>query len=101
MHKLLSGVTAFIYIATLIMSLIWITMTYIFAGYATFKLGQPLPVEELSSQALIATVGVVVAKTVANIFEHNNGGIFGTSDNMNEVDNVVEGGDTENGCNEN
>lgn len=86
MHKLMRGVTAFIYIATLIMSLIWITMTYIFAGYATFKLGQPLPVEELSSQALIATVGVVVAKTVANIFEHNNGGIFGTSDKMDEVD---------------
>lgn len=86
MHKLIRGVTAFIYIATLIMSLIWITMTYIFAGYATFKLGQPLPVEELSSQALIATVGVVVAKTVANIFEHNNGGIFGTSDKMDEVD---------------
>ena len=101
MHKLLSGITAFIYIATLIMSLIWITMTYIFAGYATFKLGQPLPVEELSSQALIATVGVVAAKTVANIFEHNNGGIFGTSDKMNEVATVIEGGDTENGWNEN
>lgn len=101
MHKLLSGVTAFIYIATLIMSLIWITMTYIYAGYATFKLGQPLPVEELSSQALIATVGVVVAKTVANIFEHNNGGIFGNSDNMNNADEVVEGGDEESGCNEN
>lgn len=101
MHKLMRGVTAFIYMATLIMSLIWITMTYIFAGYATFKLGQPLPVEELSSQALVATVGVVVAKTVANIFEHNNGGIFGTSDSMNNADEVVEGGDEENGCNEN
>lgn len=80
MKKLIQGVTGFIYIATLVMSLIWITMTYIFAGYATFKLGQPLPVEELSSQALVATVGVVVAKTVSNIFEHNNGGIFGSSD---------------------
>lgn len=94
MHKLMKGVTAFIYIATLVMSLVWITLTYIYAGYATFKLGQPLPVEELSSQALVATVGVVVAKTVANIFEHNNGGIFGTSDN---TDIHTEGGEVDNG----
>ena len=59
------------------------------AAYATVKLGQPYPVESLSETAITVILGGGILKVVQNIFEHNNGFIFGNSEkeeNNNDTD---------------
>lgn len=73
-------VTKFLYVSTQLFALMWVTISYIVALYATIKLGEPFPVEELSKQAIDTILGVSVLKTLGNIFEHNNSKIFGESD---------------------
>ena len=75
----LKSVTAFLFVTTQAAALLWVSMSYILAAYATVKLGEPYPVVELSEQAITSLLGVSFLKVVENIFEHNNGGIFGTS----------------------
>ena len=55
----------------------WVSASYGIAVYATVRLGQPFPVAELSQQAITTILGVNALKVVENIFEHNNGGLFG------------------------
>lgn len=74
------SVTAFLFMSTQAASLVCVSTSYILAAYATVALGEPFPVTDLSEQAIITLLGNGVLKTVANIFEHNNGGIFGQSD---------------------
>lgn len=61
-------------------AIIWINLTYGIAIYSTVKFGQPFPVEQLSEEAMRTLLGVVALKIIENIFEHNNGSIFGQSD---------------------
>lgn len=49
------------------------------ALYATVRLGQVFPVVDLSKQAIETILGVNVLKVVENIFEHNDGPVFGTT----------------------
>ena len=77
--KKLRGVTAFLFITTQVAALAWVSISYALAAYATIKLGQPCPVVELSQQAITSLLGVGVLKVVENVFEHNDGGIFGRS----------------------
>lgn len=77
--KWLKSITAFLFVTTQAAALLWVSMSYILAAYATVKLGEPYPVVELSEQAITSLLGVSFLKVVENIFEHNNGGIFGTS----------------------
>ena len=58
-----------------------IVNTCALAWYSTIVLHQPYPLESLSSQLGVTIIGAIVAKVLGNIFEHNNGGIFGQSDN--------------------
>lgn len=71
------SITRMLYITTQVFALFWVTLSYGIAIYATIRLSQPFPVVELSQQAIITILGVNVAKTVENIFEHNDGLIFG------------------------
>lgn len=71
-------ITAFLFVTTQIAALVWVSLSYIIAAYSTMKLGQPFPVEELSSQAIISLLGVSALKVIENIFEHNDGKFFGT-----------------------
>lgn len=73
----LKSVTNFLFITGQIAALFWVSLSYVYAGYATIILGQPFPVEELSSNAVNAIIGVTACKTIGNIFEHNEGGLFG------------------------
>lgn len=73
------SVTGFLYMTTQVASIVWVSTSYLLAGYATVALGQPFPVTDLSTQAIVTLLGNGILKTVANIFEHNNGGLFGTS----------------------
>ena len=84
----IKSITNFLFITGQIAALFWVSLSYFYAGYSTFILGQPFPVEELSGQAVNAIIGVTACKTVGNIFEHNDGGIFGTS--TGKADNVEE-----------
>lgn len=71
------SITRLLYITTQVFALFWVTLSYGIAIYATIYLAQPFPVVELSQQAIITILGVNVAKTVENIFEHNDGMLFG------------------------
>lgn len=76
-------ITAFLFVTTQIAALVWVSVSYIIAGYSTVKLGQPFPIEELSSQAITSLLGVSALKVIENIFEHNDGGIFGRCNSKN------------------
>lgn len=75
----MKSVTRILFITTQIAALVWVSVSYLIALYATVRLGQPFPVVELSQQAITTILGVNVLKVVENVFEHNDGGIFGTS----------------------
>lgn len=75
----MKSVTRLLFITTQIAALGWVSVSYLIALYATVRLGQPFPVVELSQQAITTILGVNVLKVVENVFEHNDGGIFGTS----------------------
>ena len=79
-QKKARSVTAFLYMTTQVASIVWVSTSYLLAAYATVALGEPFPVTDLSTQAIVTLLGNGVLKTVSNIFEHNSGGIFGNSD---------------------
>lgn len=87
MSKRFKSITRFLFITSQFAALIWVSISYVIATYSTFVLKQPFPIETLSEQAIVVLLGTLSAKVVENIFEHNNGGIFGTnasSENQNE-----------------
>lgn len=73
------SVTNLLFVTTQLAALAWVSLSYAIALYSTIALAQPFPVEGLSQQAIITILGVAALKVVQNIFEHNNGGVFGTS----------------------
>ena len=75
----LKSVTRILFITTQIAALCWVSVSYLIAIYATVRLGQVFPVVDLSKQAITTILGVGVLKVAENIFEHNNGPVFGTS----------------------
>jgi len=77
--KLIKSVTRLLFVTTQIAALLWVSVSYLIALYATVRLGQPFPVVELSEQAIKTILGVNVLKVVENIFEHNDGPVFGTT----------------------
>ena len=83
-EKKLRSITRVLFLTTQIAGLVWVSLSYVIAIYATFQLGQPFPVTDLSAQAIITILGGIALKVVENIFEHNTGGIFGESDKNNK-----------------
>lgn len=73
------SVTRLVFVTTQFAALTWVSISYGIAIYATVKLGQPFPVTELSSQAITSILGVSFLKVLENIFEHNDGPVFGHS----------------------
>ena len=73
------SVTRLVFVTTQFAALTWVSISYGIAIYATIKLGQPFPVTELSSQAITSILGVSFLKVLENIFEHNDGPVFGHS----------------------
>lgn len=78
------SVTKILFVTTQLAALGWVTVSYLIALYATVRLGQVFPVVELSEQAIKTILGVNVLKVAENIFEHNDGAVFGKS-NSKEV----------------
>ena len=75
----MKSVTRALFVTTQIAALCWVTVSYLIAGYATVRLGMPYPVGEPSQQAITTILGTAALKVLENIFEHNDGGIFGRS----------------------
>lgn len=73
------SVTKYLFVTTQLAALCWVTVSYLIAGYATIRLGQPYPVTELSQQAITTILGTAALKVLENIFEHNDGAMFGKS----------------------
>ncbi len=71
------SVTQLLFVTTQLAALAWVSVSYVIAVYATVRLEQPFPVVELSQQAITTILGVNVLKVVENIFEHNDGPVFG------------------------
>ena len=73
----MKSVTRRLFVTTQLAALGWVSVSYLIAIYATVWLAQPFPVVELSQQAITTILGVNVLKVVENIFEHNDGPVFG------------------------
>lgn len=71
------SVTKVLFLTTQIAALVWVSLSYLIAIYATVKLAQPFPVTELSGQAIGTILGTTGLKVLENIFEHNDGPVFG------------------------
>ena len=81
----MKSITRGLFVTTQIAALGWVSVSYLIAVYATVRLGQPFPVVELSQQAITTILGVNVLKVVENIFEHNDGPVFGRTKEKEEI----------------
>lgn len=77
--KKVMSITKVLFITTQIFALLWVTISYLIAVYATVYLGQVFPATELSQQAINSILGVSTLKVIENIFEHNDSKLFGTT----------------------
>ena len=75
----LRGVTRWIFVTTQVSALLWVYASYGIAVYATVRLGQVYTMAELSEPAIHTILGVGILKVLENIFEHNDGPVFGRS----------------------
>lgn len=89
----LKSVTRLIFVTTQVSALVWVFMSYGIAIYSTVFLQQVYTMAELSEPAIHTILGVGVLKVLENIFEHNDGPVFGRS--KQEEYSPPEGGDTE------
>lgn len=76
----MKSITKFLFVVTQLSALFWVNWSYAIATYATIELGQPYPLETLSTQAIITVLGVLGLKVMENALEHNNGSFWGQSD---------------------
>lgn len=77
-------ITKMLFVTTQVAALGWVSISYLIALYATVKLGQVFPIETLSGQAIDTILGVTGLKVIENIFEHNDGAVFGRSSHTKE-----------------
>lgn len=78
-HGILRSVTRLIFVTTQVSALVWVFTSYAIAIYSTVRLGQVYTMAELSEPAIHTILGVGFLKVLENIFEHNNGPVFGQS----------------------
>lgn len=85
-----ASVTKILFVTTQIAALLWVSVSYAIAAYATVKYGEVFPVVELSQQAIETILGVNIIKGVQNIWEHNDGGLFGKSKEENDYEDPAQ-----------
>lgn len=84
------SVTRFLFLVIPCCAIVWVFISYGIAIYSTICLEQVYTMSELSEPAIETILGVLLAKVVGNLFEHNNGGLFGQSDST-ETDDTTGG----------
>lgn len=80
MKKFLQTFTNLMYCLVIVASVIWISLSYLIGIYGVVVFGQVEPLIELSRDVVKCISVVLVTKTIGNIFEHNDGPVFGYSD---------------------
>lgn len=71
------SVTRLLFVVTTFSSISWVFISYAIAIYAMVKLGQVYTMTELASPAITGLLFTVGVKVLENIFEHNDGPLFG------------------------
>lgn len=71
------SVTRLLFVSIAFSALSWVFISYAIAIYSTVKLGQVYTMSELSEPAITGLLFAIGAKVLENIFEHNDGPIFG------------------------
>lgn len=77
--SILRSVTRMLFVTTQVSALAWVFTSYGIAIYSTVRLEQVYTMAELSEPAIHTILGVGVLKVLENIFEHNEGALFGHS----------------------
>ena len=77
--SILRSVTRFFFVTTQFFALVWVCTSYGIAIYSTIRLEQVYTMAELSEPAIQTILGAGFLKVLENIFEHNEGKLFGTS----------------------
>lgn len=77
--KKLQSVTKLLFVSTQFSALFLVFVSYAIAIYSTVKLGQVYTMAELSEPLIKTILGVSFLKVLENMFEHNEGFIFGNS----------------------
>ena len=70
-------ITRILFLIIMGCALVWVFISYGLAIYSTLVLGQVYTMAELSEPAITSLLGAVALKVVENVFEHNEGGLFG------------------------
>lgn len=78
-RSILRSVTRFLFVTTQVAALVWVFTSYGIAIYSTIRLGQVYTMSELSEPAIHTILGVGFLKVLENVFEHNDGKVFGNS----------------------
>lgn len=87
---LLKSVTKLIFVTTQVSALVWVFTSYGIAIYATVQLQQVYTMAELSEPAIHTILGVSFLKVLENVFEHNDGAVFGRSNREEGQEDVSE-----------
>ena len=88
-RNIIQSVTRFLFVTAQVFAIVWVTWSYVISTYSTVVLMQPFPAEELSREAVRTIIGVGFLKVLENVFEHNEGPVFGRS--KREDDTPTEG----------
>ena len=78
-RNFIRSITRFLFVTAQVFAIVWVSWSYAIATYSTIVLEQPFPAEELSAEAVRTILGVGALKVLENIFEHNDGKVFGNS----------------------
>lgn len=78
-RNFIRSITRFLFVTAQVFATVWVSWSYAIATYSTIVLEQPFPAEELSAEAVRTILGVGALKVLENIFEHNDGKVFGNS----------------------
>lgn len=80
------SVTRLMFVTTQVSAVVWVFISYAIAIYSTIALQQVYTMAELSEPAIHTILGVGALKVLENIFEHNDGAVFGRSNKNNDSD---------------
>ena len=91
-RNIIRSVTRFLFVTAQVFAIVWVTWSYVISTYSTVVLLQPFLAEELSREAVRTIIGVGFLKVLENVFEHNDGPVFGNSKKENAPP-VEDGGE--------
>lgn len=80
----LGGVTRVLFVSIALSAISWVFISYGIAIYSTVYLGQVYTMAELSEPAITGILCVLFAKVLENVFEHNDGPVWGRSNKKEE-----------------